>query len=130
MYFDNFVKLKDLKLHKEHHADNNAKGGSNSYYLSAVYEYENNFVVSEITIPHIALPLNVITGFDTDLTSFSFSDDIEYTLHMPGDHTLPVYRTDKGVYYEEKIIKEKRQKMTLEEVEDALGYKIELVSER
>lgn len=130
MYFDNFVKLKDLKLHKEHHASNNTKEGSDSYYLSAVYEYENNFVVSEITIPHIALPLNVITGFDTDYTAYSFGDDVEYTLHMPGNHTLPVYRTDKGVYYEEKIIKEKRQKMTLEEVEDTLGYKIELVSKR
>ena len=130
MDFDNFVKLKDLKLHKVHHASNNTKGGSNSYYLSAVYEYENNFVVSEITIPHIALPLNVITGFDTDYTAYSFSDDVEYTLHMPGNHTLTVYRTDKGVYYEEKIIKEKRQKMTMEEVEKALGYKIEVVSKR
>ena len=130
MDFDSFVKLKDLKLHKVHHADNNTKGGSNSYYLSAVYEYENNFVVSEITIPHIALPLNVITGFDTDLNDYSFGVIPEYTLHMPGNNTLPVYRTDKGVYYEEKIIKEKRQKMTLEEVENALGYKIELVSRR
>ena len=130
MDFDNFVKLKDLKLHKVHHASNNTKSGSNSYYLSAIYEYENNFVVSEITIPHIALPLNVITGFDTDYTAYSFSDDVEYTLHMPGNHTLPVYRTDKGVYYEEKIIKEKRLKMTLEEVENALGYKIELVCKR
>lgn len=125
MDFNNFVKLKDLKLHKEQHTSNNTK-----YYLSAVYEYENNFVVSEITIPHIALPLDIITGFDTDLTDYSFGVDVEYTLHMPGNHTLPVYRTDKGVYYEEKIIKEKRQKMTLEEVENALGYKIELVSKR
>ena len=130
MDFDNFVKLKDLKLHKVHHASNNTKSGSNSYYLSAVYEYENNFVVSEITIPHIALPLNVITGFDTDSTAYSFGDDVEYTLHMPGNHKLPVYRTDKGVYYEEKINKKKRLKMTLEEVENALGYKIELVSKR
>ena len=130
MDFNNFVKLKDLKLHKEQHTSNNTKRGSDSYYLSAVYEYENNFVVSEITIPHIALPLDIITGFDTDLNDYSFGVIPEYTLHMPGNHTLPVCRTDKGVYYEEKIIKEKRQKMTLEEVEDALGYKIELVSKR
>lgn len=129
MHFDN-INLKDLKLYKEHCVNNITEKEYDSYYLSAVYEYENNFVVSEITIPHIALPLNVITGFDTDYTAYSFGDDVEYTLHMPGNHTLPVYRTDKGVYYEEKIIKEKRQKMTLEEVEDALGYKIELVSKR
>ena len=129
MHFDN-INLKDLKLYKEHCVNNITEKEYDSYYLSAVYEYENNFVVSEITIPRIALPLNFITGFDTDRTDYSFGDIIEYTLHMPGNHTLPVYRTDKGVYYEEKIIKEKRQKMTLEEVEDALGYKIELVSKR
>lgn len=129
MHFDN-INLKDLKLYKEHCVNNITEKEYDSYYLSAVYEYENNFVVSEITIPRIALPLNFITGFDTDHTAYSFGDIIEYTLHMPGNHTLPVYRTDKGVYYEEKIIKEKRLKMTLEEVENALGYKIELVSKR
>lgn len=129
MHFDN-INLKDLKLYKEHCVNNITKKEYDSYYLSAVYKHENNFVVSEITIPRIALPLNVITGFDIDLTARSFGDIPEYTLRLPGNHTLPVYRTDKGIYYEEKIIKEKRQKMTLEEVEDALGYKIELVSNK
>lgn len=57
-----------------------------------------------------------------------------------GDHRYTAYKaniTDKDtgeiyddVYYIEKLIKPRVEKMTVEEIEKALGYKVEIVSEK
>ena len=91
------LKLKDLMLHKEHHLSNTLGDDYDSYYLSAVYERENKFVLSEITIPHIDLPLNYITGLEVTKHGDSIMDTPIYTLHMPGGYTLPVSSKDGGL---------------------------------
>lgn len=120
------AKLKDLQLHEK-------KG---SYYLSAVYEYENESGVYELSIPkmklnigipkiHTAATFKVGCAFDI----YKLDNFITLANADIGFGDLPLGRVD-GYTHKITIVKEKTRKMTLSEVEKKLGYKIELVSDK
>lgn len=105
-----------------------------SRYLKLVYEYEDSYGIHELTIPQVEFPfgnrLNLIYIHENNPALRRLS----IRLCTEGDVTS-VYlydtKSDDGlVYYTDKIIKRKPKKMTIEEIERELGYKVEIVSSR
>ena len=105
-----------------------------SRYLKLVYEYEDSYGIHELTIPQVEFPfgnrLNLIHIYENNPALRRLS----IRLCTEGDVTS-VYlydtKSDDGlVYYVDKIIKRKPKKMTIEEIERELGYKIEIVSSK
>lgn len=105
-----------------------------SRYLKLVYEYEDSYGIHELTIPQVEFPfgnrLNLIYIHENNPALRRLS----IRLCTEGDVTS-VYlydtKSDDGlVYYIDKIIKRKPKKMTIEEIERELGYKVEIVSSR
>ena len=105
-----------------------------SRYLKLVYEYEDSYGIHELTIPQVEFPfgnrLNLIYIHENN------SELQRLSIHLctEGD-VANVYLHDSKsydglVYYTDKIIKRKPKKMTIEEIERELGYKIEIVSSR
>lgn len=115
--------LKDLQLHKETINDN-----AEVYYLSAIYEYEDDCAVHEVVIPRIILPINdpIIKRSHTRYTYSSSDNTIDIGF---GDLTM-AWDESLGYIYYDKIIEEKVYDMTLEEIEKKLGYKVRVVSEK
>lgn len=94
------------------------------WYMKAVYEEETDIDICSFTIPKIAIPINqygVYIGTD----AHSHTVDI-------GFGEVPVLRTDvgmyKNVYYVHELIKKKTKEMTLDEIEEALGHKVKIVT--
>ena len=94
------------------------------YYFDIILIGENTYNVDEISLK-LDLPIS--------LDRLDFTSDIEdyYTWERPnwyvdlGFGKLPIKDNIYGI----KRIKEKEQTMTLAEIEEKLGYKINLVSE-
>ena len=105
-----------------------------SRYLKLVYEYEDGYGIHELTIPQVEFPfgnrLNLIYIHENNPALQRLS----IRLCTEGDITsIYLYDTksnDGLVYYTDKIIKYKPKKMTIEEIERELGYKVEIVSSR
>ena len=105
-----------------------------SRYLKLVYEYEDGYGIHELTIPQVEFPfgnrLNLIHIYENNPALQRLS----VRLCTEGDVTsVYLYDTksyDGLVYYTDKIIKRKPKKMTIEEIERKLGYKVEIVSSR
>ena len=105
-----------------------------SRYLKLVYEYEDGYGIHELTIPQVEFPfgnrlnLKYIYGANPALRRVSIR------LCTEGDVAnvfLYDTKTDDGfMYYTDKIIKRKPKKMTIEEIEQKLGYKVEIVSSK
>ena len=98
-------------------------------YLNMMYEYENSNGKYELNIPKIELPLNC-TRLPVIIR--------EIGLNMPG-HTdtfadFGIARLAMepvgGIKFTIKELEKKTKKMTVAEIEQALGYKIEVVSEK
>lgn len=106
----------------------------NTRYLKLVYEYEDSYGVHELTIPQVEFPfgnrLNLIHIYENNPTRQGLS----IRLCTEGDVTNVYLHDTKSydglVYYTDKIIKHKPKKMTIEEIERELGYKVEIVSSR
>lgn len=105
-----------------------------SRYLKLVYEYEDSYGIHELTIPQVEFPfgnrLNLIYIHENNPALQRLS----IRLCTEGDVTS-VYlydtKSDDGlVYYVDKIIKRKPKKMTIEEIERELGYKVEIVNSK
>ncbi len=105
-----------------------------SRYLQLVYQYEDTDGIHELTIPQVEFPfgnrLNLKHIYETNPALRRVS----IRLCTEGD-VANVYlhdtKSDDGmVYYLDKIIKYKPKKMTIEEIEQKLGYKIEIVSRK
>ena len=106
-----------------------------SRYLKLVYEYEDSYGIHELTIPQVEFPfknrlnLKHIYGANPALRRRVF-----IRLCTEGDVAnvfLYDTKTDDGlVYYTDKIIKRKPKKMTIEEIERELGYKVEIISSK
>lgn len=111
-------KLKDIKLVKE--------GGS--YYLDATYEYENEHGVYELNIPKIHLPIMTdrLSFYCRSGYSYSLCPDTRIDLGFGELAALRDFET--GMTHKITEIKKKTQKMTVAEIEAALGYKVEIVS--
>lgn len=110
-------KLQTLELYEEH----------GSYYLKVVCGYEDNNGKYKFTLPKVALP------FQKDKPS-----QIEfYGLHTyyggivkNGINELEIMKDKNGKLYTVETIEKYPHKMTLKEIENKLGYKIELISEK
>lgn len=101
-------------------------------YLKLVYEYEDSYGIHELTIPQVEFPfgnrLNLKHVYEANPALRRYS----IRLCTEGDVAnvfLHNTKTDDGfMYYTDKIVKYKPKKMTIEEIEQKLGYKIEIVS--
>lgn len=105
-----------------------------SRYLKLVYEYEDSYGIHELTIPQVEFPfgnrLNLIYIHENnpELQRLSIHLCTEGDVASVYLHNSKSY--DGLVYYTDKIIKRKPKKMTIEEIERELGYKVEIVSSR
>ena len=105
---------------------------NNTRYLRLVYEYEDERGLHELTIPQVEFPF----GNRLDLKHIYENNPalrrVSIRLCTEGDvANVYLYDTksyDGLAYYVDKIIKCKPKKMTVEEIEQKLGYKIEIVS--
>lgn len=112
------VKLKDASLYKS--------DDSNSWYLHLIYTYENDRGIYERHYNKLLLPLesDVLPSVSID----RFTDYIPLC-HL-GFADLMAYRDKDGCFAKDVFVEKKIHKMTLKEIEDKLGYNIELVSEK
>ena len=115
----NNYNLKDLQLYKE----------DTKYYLTAIYQYETERGIYEVTIPKIYLhtgepiikkPFDVYhSGINLDPTTIDL-----------GFGDCVICEDEKGYSYYDVLIKEKVHDLTLSEIEKKLGYKVRVVSEK
>ena len=105
-----------------------------SRYLKLVYEYEDGCGIHELTIPQVAFPFGNRLNLKHIYVANPAPRRHSIRLCTEGDVAnvfLYDTKTDDGfVYYTDKIIKRKPKKMTIEEIEQKLGYKVEIVSSR
>ena len=105
-----------------------------SRYLKLVYEYEDSYGIHELTIPQVEFPFGNRLGLTYICENNPELQRLSIRLCTVGDFAnvyLYDTKSDDGlVYYVDKIIKRKPKKMTIEEIERELGYKVEIVSSR
>ena len=106
-----------------------------SRYLKLVYEYEDSYGIHELTLPQVEFPFcNRLVRTCNICENNPGLQRIFIHLCTEGDganvylHNSKFY--DGLVYYTDKIIKRKPKKMTIEEIDRELGYKVEIVSSR
>ena len=105
-----------------------------SRYLKLVYEYEDGYGIHELTVPQVEFPF----GNRLSLTHICKNNPelqrLSIRLCTVGDLANVYLHDTKSqdglVYYTDKIIKRKPKKMTIEEIERELGYKVEIISSR
>ena len=110
------VELKDVKIIEEE---------QHEYFLNVTYEYETETGVYEMNIPWIKLPIN-----KNKLPAFTFNmgNDVNGRNVDLGFGDVPLlYDPNDKTSHSITKIKNKPRKMTLSEIEKALGYEIELV---
>lgn len=103
------------------------------YFLDVLYEIEDDHYVTECHVPKVRLPIE--GGYINNTTIVTHHALLS---HEGANLVLP-YREltacevetpeapENKYFYTVKILKEKRKKMTKEEIEKALGYKIDIV---
>ena len=105
-----------------------------SRYLKLVYEYEDDNGIHELTIPQVEFPFGNRLNLKHIYGANPAPIRVSIRLCTEGDVAnvfLYDTKTDDGfTYYTDKIIKYKPKKMTVEEIEQKLGYKIEIVSSK
>ena len=105
-----------------------------SRYLKLVYEYEDGYGIHELTVPQVEFPFGNRLNLKHIYEANPALRRLSIRLCTEGD-VANVYLHDSKsydglVYYTDKIIKRKPKKMTIEEIEQKLGYKIEIVSSK
>lgn len=93
-----------------------------SYYLRAEYEVEDEYKVQKYTFPKLYLPIG--DRFVINHNVSLYGDEVEIDF---GEMSLDALKQG-GYYCKVETLKEYPQKMTLEEIEEKLGYKVEIVS--
>ena len=116
---DDKVELKSLELY----VDKNILG-ADEYYLKAVYERTTKYVKERWTIPKIRLGVNPYSMIINHITAFNPCATVNI-----GFGDLPIFEEDKCSYIVD-VLEYYPQKMTLEEIEKKLGYKVEIVSNK
>ena len=105
-----------------------------SRYLKLVYEYEDGYGIHELTVPQVEFPFGNRLNLKHIYEANPALRRLSIRLRTEGDvANVFLYDTktnDGFVYYTDKIIKRKPKKMTIEEIEQKLGYKIEIVSSK
>lgn len=120
---DENVKLIGKKVYEE----------NNKLYLGLTYEYENDDGKYNLYIPKIELDIktNDLPIIDSILYHSTNYENIEYHFET-GGHDYNVLKPNIGnkeEFYALQI-KTKTKKMTIEEIEKELGYKIQIVSKK
>lgn len=111
------LKLKDLQLYKE----------DDKYYLSAIFDQEDETGLYELSVPKILFPIAPNCSMDIDVGTTIFGASYDYVAVDFGVVRLYAEPIDnEGNLYTKKLISEKAHEMTLEEIEKELGYKIKL----
>lgn len=109
--------IQDLQLYKE----------NNRYYLKAILLHEDKKGFYTITIPKIKFPITNPMSINTE-TTHDIWNGTQKTAHIDfgfgGLEIIPDESTD--TFYTTICLEEKVHKMTLAEIEEELGYKIEL----
>lgn len=105
-------KLKRLELKKD----------DSGYYLSAIYEYENEAGVHRAIFPKIRLPIELLNAPVISREDWRSPSKIDL-----GFGELPL-EGDPG--FTIKTICEKIHDVTIEEIEKKLGYKIRIIKEK
>lgn len=108
IYNDKWL-LTDLKFQK---------GSDGMYYLAAKYRVEEEHRIKECIFPKIILPVD---EYHAPLIHLSTCDDGRSIDIGFGDLPVPVPPI-------EKVIEEKVQELTIEEIEKKLGYKVKIVA--
>lgn len=116
------VKLKSKKIYEE----------NDHLYLKLVYEYEMDSGVYELTMPKIELDICTkrIPTLSQDNSLINPSYHAWFGSH---EYDLKLGKTEYSVgsvAYVIRTIEEKKHEMTLEEIEEKLGYKVKIVSEK
>ena len=114
--------LVDLQLHCNDDGD-----GYKQYYLTAKYQFKQGPHTYERTFPHIYLHI-----YPTPEIYIDHDHLVERAEINMGFGRLPLsdpFTDPDNTFFIDKIIHTDTRKMTLEEVEKQLGYKVELVSE-
>lgn len=133
MYDSNEINMNDIR-NKCFLKDAQIYIQDGSRYLKLVYEYEDSYGIHELTIPQVEFPFGNCLGLVHICKNNPALQRLSIRLCTVGDFAnVYLYDTksnDGLVYYTDKIIKHKPKKMTIEEIERELGYKVEIVSSR
>lgn len=133
MYDSNEINMNDLR-NKCFLKDAQIYIQDDTRYLKLVYEYEDSYGIHELTIPQVEFPFGNRLGLKYICENNPALQRLSVRLCTEGD-VANVYLHDSKsydglVYYTDKIIKRKPKKMTIEEIEQKLGYKVEIVSSK
>lgn len=118
-YDKNFqnIKLKNVSLNENINTD-----GTKQFYLSLTYIYQDNKKnIHKINIPKINLSLE---NPSLNLLSSNYPK-IDF-----GDMNFVIEKNEKGEILTDKIIKYHYEEMTIEEIQEKLGYKIKIVDKK
>lgn len=103
-------------------------------YLKLVYRYEDKDGIHELTIPQVEFPfgnrLNLKHIYETNPALRRVSIRLCTEGDVANVYLHDTKSSDGMVYYLDRIIKHKPKKMTIEEIEKKLGYKIKIVSRK
>lgn len=133
MYDSNEINMNDLR-NKCFLKDAQIYIQDDTRYLKLVYEYEDSYGIHELTIPQVEFPFGNRLGLTYICENNPALQRLSIRLCTVGDFAnvyLYDTKSDDGLaYYTDKIIKYKPKKMTIEEIERELGYKVEIISSR
>ena len=113
-------KLKDLELFWD--------PDRKEYYLKAKYEVEDDYRITEHIFPHIVFPITdefVAEGSDVIHCGYGAMRRRSGKVYIPGTDGKTIESS-----HIIRIIEEKPQEMTVEEIEKKLGYKIKIVGDK
>lgn len=96
------------------------------FYMKLVYTYTDKLGKHELTFPNVELPFDQMSL--PDITCLSKND----VFLIPGKRMRLlegfVYWSNEMHYFFDRITEPKVHRMTLEEIEKELGYKVEIVT--
>lgn len=101
-------------------------------YLKLVYRVENAKEIIAVTVPKAELPLPTHTVVITDGYEEGCTFDelrLRKTWVSMRDAKLTIEPDKNGHKFIQQLVKKKTRKMTVSEIEKALGYSVEIVSE-
>lgn len=111
------IKLKNASI-----SENINKDGTKQFYLSLTYIYQDNKKnIHKLDIPKINL---LLENPSLDLSLFNYPK-IDF-----GDMNFVIEKNEKGEILTDKIIKYHCEEMTIEEIQEKLGYKIKIVDKK
>lgn len=106
------------------------------FYLKLVYEYAAPDGTHEVVFPKVSLPLSsdIVPVVNTDNERLCYIN-LEGRVYINCKDKMllfkqPIDGVDGEYYYIDRIVKPAIHKMTIEEIEKQLGYKVEIVSNK